>query len=83
MRNSPNVVSYGSYTRRRYMRWNVGISWSIAVCLLSLSACQTPPRVCDCGEETALYKAETKQYLQCLEDKGNLRQQLKAMQERK
>ena len=65
------------------MRWNAGIVLSIVVCAMSLSACQTPPRACDCGEEAALYKAETKKYLQCLEDKGNLRQQLKAAQEKR
>lgn len=49
---------------------------------MSFGCSATPPRACDCGEEAALYKVETKRYLQCLEDKGVLRQQLKALQER-
>ena len=64
------------------MRWNGAILLSTAVCLMSLSACQTPPSPCNCGEEAALYKNETKLYLQCLEDKGNLRQQLKQFMEK-
>lgn len=51
--------------------------------LLSLSACQTSPRPCDCGEATKLLTQYTHEYHQCLEDKVQLRQQLKAMQERK
>ena len=56
---------------------------SIAVLALSFSACRTNPEPVNCGEATALFKEETGKYLSCLQDKGNLRQQLKACNERK
>ncbi len=68
---------------RRDKRWSAGICLSIAVWLTSSGCSQTLPKPCDCGAEAALYKNETRQYLQCLEDKGNLRQQLKAMQQKR
>jgi hypothetical protein len=64
------------------MRWAVVTWWGIVVCAMSLSACQTPPER-DCGAEVTFYQAETRKYLQCLEDKGNLRHQLKTCQEKR
>ena len=51
--------------------------------LLSLSACQTSPKPVDCGEMEAELRAYTEAYLNALEDIGNLRQQLRASEEKR
>jgi hypothetical protein len=56
---------------------------SIAVLLLLCVGCQTPPRPMPCGELADELKAYTKEYHLCLEDKGVLRHELKACQERR
>jgi len=58
------------------------IGWSIVGFWLSLSGCQTSHKPCDCGQAERELRIYTEKYPQCLEDKGNLRQQLKACQER-
>ena len=50
--------------------------------LLSLSACQTKPEPCDCAFAEQEMRKYTNKYFEALEDKGNLRQQLKACNER-
>jgi hypothetical protein len=47
-----------------------------------LIGCQSPPKPCDCGEAEKELRVYTERYFDALEDKGNLRQQLKACQER-
>jgi hypothetical protein len=50
--------------------------------LLISNGCRTKPEPCDCAfaeEELTKY---TNKYFEALEDKGNLRQQLKACQEK-
>lgn len=59
------------------------IGLSIAGLSLCLSACQTPPKPCDCGVAEQELRYYTEQYHEALEDIGNLRQQLKAAEERK
>lgn len=54
-----------------------------AVSLLSLSACRTKLEPCDCGIAEKELRAYTLKYLDAMEDVGNLRQQLKACQEKK
>lgn len=50
---------------------------------LLLNGCQTSPKPCDCGAAVQETERYTQAYLEALEDVGNLRQQLKACQERK
>ena len=50
---------------------------------LSLSGCQTSPEPVSCSVWEAYVEQYAKKYHACLEDKGNLRQQLKACQERR
>lgn len=59
------------------------IGWSFVVLLAPLSGCQTPLKPCDCGVAVIELRDYTERYHQCLEDKGNLRQQLKAERERR
>ncbi len=57
----------------------------LSACIwLSLSGCQTPPEPCLCGNDAdeALH-FYSKKLAQALEDKGNLRQQLKACEQRR
>lgn len=63
-------------------RWRVGILLGIALLSMSFAACQTPPKY-DCGEAEVALRGYAYEYNRCLEDKGNLRQQLKACQERR
>ena len=51
--------------------------------LLSSNACQSAPKPCDCGEAFKETERYTQEYLAALEDIGNLRQQLKACEERR
>ena len=53
-----------------------------ALLLLSLNACQNAPKPCECGEAFIETERYTQAYLEALEDIGNLRQQLKACEER-
>lgn len=53
------------------------------VLVLSTSACQTRPEPIQCGEVEKELRVYTLKYFDALEDKGNLRQQLKACQEKK
>lgn len=62
--------------------WSIGLLIS-GVLLMSLSGCQTPPKSCDCGVAVEEMTRYTLLYHEALEDKGNLRQQLKACQEKK
>jgi len=50
--------------------------------LLSLSACQTKPEPCNCERAEVEMRTYANKYLDALEDVGNLRQQLKACQEK-
>ncbi len=64
------------------MRWigTIGL-----LSLLLLSGCgifRQSPKPCDCGEAEKELRVYTERYFDALEDKGNLRQQLKACQER-
>lgn len=56
---------------------------SLSVCLLSLNACASPPPPCDCDVAVTMLRSYTQEYHACLVDVGNLRQQLKACQERR
>ena len=55
-----------------------------AVLLLSLSACShsPEPQPCNCDVAEQELRAYTLKYFDALEDTGNLRQQLKACQEK-
>lgn len=61
--------------------WIIGML-ICAVSLMSLSGCQTKPDPCDCPFAEAELTKYTNKYFDALEDKGNLRQQLKACQEK-
>ena len=55
-----------------------------AVSLLSMSGCLSKPDViCDCDTAEKELRSYMLQYLDAVEDRGNLRQQLKACQEAK
>ena len=82
MQNSANGASWHRYGNGRGRRWTATIGLSIGVWLLSLSGCQTPPSPCQCGEAEKELRYYAEQYHFCLEDTGNLRQQLKALQEK-
>lgn len=62
--------------------------WIIAglissVLLTSCSVFQAKPEPCNCGQAETELRAYTFKYLDAMEDVGNLRQQLKACQEKK
>ena len=82
MLNSPNGASWRRYGNRRGPRWTVMIGLSIGVWLLSSSGCRSQPEPCNCGLAEQELRAYTEQYHEALEDLGNLRQQLKACQEK-
>lgn len=63
------------------MRWRITIGLSCVGLLMSLSACQTPPKPCDCGQAVEELTRYTIMLHDAMEDRGNLRQQLKACQE--
>lgn len=55
------------------------------ICAGSLTSCgafQTKPEPCQCGKAVEELTTYTLMLHDCLEDKGNLRQQLKAAQEK-
>lgn len=82
----PNTASgsYSSnYTSKRVTPWRVAMWLSIAGIVMNLSACQAPLKPVACADRAALFDEVVDRHLQCLEDKGNLRQQLKACQERR
>lgn len=61
--------------------WTIGLM-ICAVSLTSCSAWPTKPKPCECGQAVDEMTRYTLLYHDALEDKGNLRQQLKACQER-
>lgn len=56
--------------------------WFGIALLLSLSACVGPPPPCDCEGQLEKLSAEFPLYHQCLNDRGLLRQRLKALEEK-
>ncbi len=54
----------------------------LSVWSMSLSGCHPAPKPCDCGQAAVELTRYTTLYFDALEDVGNLRQQLKACQER-
>lgn len=80
-----NIVSGGNWLgsgKPQTRRWRVGICLAIAWLSMSFVSCQTPPSY-DCGEADVALRGYAYEYNRCLEDKGNLRQSLKACQERR
>lgn len=60
------------------------MTWTgIALLSMSFVSCQTPREPYDCGETEMALRGYAYEYNRCLEDKGNLRQQLKSCQERR
>lgn len=59
------------------------IGLSIVASSLSLSGCLTPPEPCNCGVAEVELRDYTQRYHQCLENVGNLRQQVKSLQEKR
>ena len=59
--------------------------WLIGLIALSLSACATPPipPPCACQQAIDNLESQSKALHLALKDKGNLRQQLKACQEKR
>ena len=62
--------------------------WTIAlmICAVSLTSCsafQTKPEPCNCGKAVEELTRYTLLLHEALEDKGNLRQSLKACEERR
>lgn len=82
MRNLPNADSWQHFVKRLMRLWRVGILGLIALLSLTLSGCPTLPEI-NCGARDALLTEYATRYHQCLEDKGNLRHQLKACEERR
>lgn len=82
MQNFGNAESYQSSGTPRTPRWRAGILLGIALLSMSFVGCQTP-REYDCGEAEVALRGYAYEYNRCLEDKGNLRQSLKACQERR
>lgn len=58
------------------------ISWSMLAWSMSFVGCQASPEPLQCGPVTLQLKIFTKELHACLEDVGNLRQSLKACEER-
>lgn len=82
MPNGQSAASWRPCGAKQRRLWLRTIGLSIAGLSLSLSACQTSPKPCDCGEAENELRDFTQQYHYALEDIGNLQQQLKACQER-
>lgn len=79
LRSAENCQSFGTPLTPR---WRAGILLGIALLSMSFVGCQTP-REYDCGEAEVALRGYAYEYNRCLEDKGNLRQSLKACQERR
>lgn len=77
MRNS----KLSSYYRRKNLNKSL-VSCSIALCLLFLGACQAAPKPCDCSKAELQLESYMGAYLNAMEDRGNLSQQLKACQDK-
>lgn len=82
MQNSKDGGTCPGSGRRQTWPWRGGICLAIALLSMSFAACQTPHSY-DCGEAEVALRGYAYEYNRCLEDKGNLRQQLKACQERR
>ena len=50
--------------------------------ILALGACSTPPPPCNCGDIVDKLASSYQDYHQCLNDRGLLRQRLKALEEK-
>ena len=50
--------------------------------LVSLNACQAVPKPCDCNKAEQELETYTEAYMNAMEDRGNLSQQLKACQDK-
>ncbi len=83
MRNLVSDDSWRGSGTRQTGRWRVGICLAIVSLSMSCAACQTPREPYDCGEAEVALRGYAYEYHRCLEDKGNLRHQLKACQERR
>ena len=55
--------------------------WCVIPILLELAACTSPPPPCNCGDIVDKLAGEYTEYHQCLNDRGLLRQRLKALEE--
>lgn len=82
MQNLPNGDNWRHSEKPPIKRWRVGTWTAIALLSMSFVGCQTPPKY-DCGEAEMALRGYAYEYNRCLEDKGNLRQQLKACQEKR
>lgn len=60
----------------------IGLTTFFMIALITLG-CQTPPEPCNCDQAEKELRAYTFKYFDALEDVGNLRQQLKACQEKR
>lgn len=81
-----NFVSGGNWRRSGRLpirRWRVMTWTGIALLSMSFAGCQTPREPYDCGNAEMALRGYAYEYNRCLEDKGNLRQQLKSCQERR
>ena len=65
------------------MRWLGTIGLLSLMLLPGCGIFQRSPEPCDCGQADKEMRAYMLQYFEALEDKGNLRQQLKACEERR
>ena len=83
MQNFGNAESYQSSGRQRIWRCRVGTLLGIALLSMSFTGCQTPREPYDCGDAEMALRGYAYEYNRCVEDKGNLRQSLKACQERR
>lgn len=83
MLNSRNGGTCPDSGRWPIRRWRVGTCLAIVLLSMSCAACQTPPEPYDCGNAEMALRGYAYEYHRCLEDKGNLRQQLKACQEKR
>lgn len=83
MRNLPNGANWQHFVKKLMRLWRTTIWLSMLVFWLSTSGCQTNPDPVVCSDWEQHLERVVVKYHACLEDKGNLRNQLKACTERR
>jgi hypothetical protein len=79
----PEVMDAAHSSRLRFTLAKLTYIHSMVFILAVLASCQSSPEPISCSAWEQYLERQAVKYHACLEDKGNLRQQLKACQERR
>lgn len=83
MQSSSGDETWRDSGKRPMTLWRRAIWLGMVALSMSFAGCQTPPEPYNCGAAEMALRGYAYEYNRCLEDKGNLRQQLKSCQERR